>query len=161
MNRKVRAIASSAAACVVVALTAVPGATATQVTRGEFGAFATAASGGPNAATYGDLAGHAQMVRTADGRTIVTVHATGLLAGTSYGSHVHAAPCGVGDADGHYKYDASGPPTPPNEIWPAFTTNADGIGQGKDTAGWTAGSTAVSVVIHAPGGAKIGCADLG
>jgi hypothetical protein len=45
-------------------------------------------------------------------------------------------------------------------IWPGFTTNAAGVGNGNATVGWTAGSTAVSVVVHAPGGAKIACADL-
>src|SRR5688500_17005026 len=88
------------------------------VTSGEFHPFATAAPSGINAATYADLAGRARMIRTADGRTIVTTHATGLLPETAYGSHVHAAACSAGEADGHYKHDPSGPPTPPNEIWP-------------------------------------------
>lgn len=122
------------------------------VTRGDFTAFATGA-GLP-------ITGGAVMVRTADGKTIVSVHVEGLAAGTTYGSHVHQLPCGNGDADGHYKNDPAGPPTPPNEIWPGFTTNAAGIGNGNATVDWTAGATAVSVVVHAPGGAKIACADL-
>lgn len=132
-----------------------------RVTSGAFHPFATAAPGGANAATYADLAGHARMVRTAEGKTIVTTHLAGLLADTVYGSHVHAAACSVGEANGHYKHDPAGAAAPPNEIWPAFTTNSDGVGNGKDTAAWTARDDARSVVVHAPGGAKIGCADLG
>jgi Cu-Zn family superoxide dismutase len=124
----------------------------TTVTRGDIAAFATGI-GQP-------IAGRAQMVRTADGKTIVSVHVEGLAASTTYGSHVHQLPCGTSDADGHYKNDPAGPATPPNEIWPGFTTNPAGIGDGNATVAWTAGSTAVSVVVHAPGGAKIACADL-
>ena len=122
------------------------------VTRGDVHAFA--------AGTGMELAGRAQMVRTADGKTIVTIHVTGLSPGTTYGAHVHQQACGSGDADGHYRFDPAGPAAPPNEIWPGFTTNADGVGNGRATVDGTAGPTAVSVVIHAPGGAKIACADL-
>jgi hypothetical protein len=122
------------------------------VTRGEFHPFATGAGL--------DVSGRAQMIRTADGKTIVTVHVEGLAADTTYGSHVHQQACANGDADGHYKFDPAGPATPPNEIWPGFTTNADGVGNGNAIAHGTAGGNAVSVVVHAPGGAKIACADL-
>ena len=107
-----------------------------------------------------ELAGRAQMVRTADGKTIVAIHVTGLAPDTTYGAHVHQQACGSGDADGHYRFDPAGRPAPPNEIWPGFTTDAAGVGNGKATADGIAGPTAVSVVIHAPGGAKIACADL-
>ncbi|HEY3209282.1 MAG TPA: hypothetical protein VGL18_05750 [Actinomycetota bacterium] len=124
------------------------------VTSGAFHAFA--------AGEGMDISGQAQMVRTADGRTIVAIEVRGLNPETTYGSHVHAAACGVGNADGHYKFDPAGPPAPPNEIWPGpFTTNPAGIGNGFTIADGTAGPTAVSVVVHAPGGAKIACADLG
>jgi hypothetical protein len=122
------------------------------VTRGDIHAFATAAGQ--------TITGRAQMVRTADGKTIVTVHVEGLLPNTTYASHVHQAACNSGDADGHFRFDPAGPALPPNEIWPGFTTNADGIGNGNATVDGTAGPNAVSVVIHAPGGAKIACADL-
>jgi hypothetical protein len=127
-------------------------ATGATVTRGDFHAFAAGAGL--------ELSGHAQMVRTADGKTIVTVHVEGLAPSTTYGSHVHQQACAVGDADGHFRFDPAGSATPPNEIWPGFTTNESGIGNGNATADATAGSNAVSVVIHAPGGAKIACADL-
>lgn len=126
---------------------------AAQVTRGEFHAF--------NGSTL-PIGGNATMVRTADGRTIVTIQVTGLDAGLTYGSHVHAAACDAGLAGGHYKFDPAGSASPPNEIWPGpFTTNAAGNGNGFTVADATAGAGAVSVVIHAPGGTKIACADLG
>jgi hypothetical protein len=124
------------------------------VTRGEFHAFA--------AGTGLAITGRAQMVRTADGRTIVSIHLEGLSAGTTYASHVHAAACATGSADGHYRFNPAGAAAPPNEIWPGpLTANDAGIGNGNTIADGTAGPTAVSVVIHAPGGAKIACADLG
>jgi len=123
------------------------------VTRGDFHEF----NG------YGSpVTGRAQMIRTADGKTIVSIHVVGLLPGTTYASHVHAAACGNGLADGHYKFDPAGAAAPPNEIWPGpFTANDAGIGNADTIADGTAGSAAVSVVVHAPGGAKIACADLG
>ena len=123
------------------------------VTRGEFQAFATGI-GLP-------IGGQAQMIRTPDGKTLVTVHVEGLSPNTTYASHVHAAACAVGDADGHYRFDPSGAAAPPNEIWPGpFTTNDAGVGNANTIAAGTAGAGAVSVVVHAPGGAKIACADL-
>lgn len=123
------------------------------VTRGEVSAFATGIGQA--------ITGHAVMVRTADGKTIVSVHVEGLAPGTTYASHVHKQACGDGEADGHYRFDPAGAATPPNEIWPGpFTTNGAGIGNAKTIAAGTAGAAAVSVVVHAPGGAKIACADL-
>jgi hypothetical protein len=135
-------------------LSAAPSAVAvgSTVTRGDIAAFATGV-GLP-------ITGRAQMVRTADGKTIVTVHVEGLAANTAYPSHVHQLPCGTSDADGHYKNDPAGPAAPPNEIWQGFITNDAGVGNGNATVEWVAGATAVSVVVHAPGGAKIACADL-
>lgn len=124
------------------------------VTKGEFHAFAAGAGS--------DLRGHVVMIRTADGRTIVSVHIQGLAPTTTYGSHVHERACANGDAGGHYRLDPAGAAVPPNEIWPGpITTNDAGVGNGKVIAGYTAGPDAVSVVVHAPGGAKIACADLG
>lgn len=50
-------------------------------TRGDFQAFAAGAAL--------DIGGHAQMVRRADGTTMVTIHVAGLVPGRSYASHVH------------------------------------------------------------------------
>ena len=122
------------------------------VTRGEFNAFATGV-GLP-------ITGRAQMIRTPDGKTIVSIHVTGLAPNTSYPAHVHQLPCGISDADGHYRNDPAGPAAPPNKIWPLFTTDADGVGNGYAKVEWAAGATAQAVVVHAPSGLKIACADL-
>ena len=152
-NRRRRLRLSTVAATSVALLVAPSvlalGATAT---RGDVHAFA-AGTGLP-------ITGRAQMIRTPDGKTIVTVHVEGLSPNTTYGSHVHQLPCGTSEADGHYRNDPAGPAAPPNEIWPGFTTSDAGVGNGDATVDWIAGATAVSVVVHAPGGAKIACADL-
>jgi hypothetical protein len=122
------------------------------VASGELSAFAT--SSDPS------ISGRALMIRTGDGQTIVTVHVEGLGPSTTYGSHVHKQACADNFADGHYQHVPGGVVTPPNEIWPAFTTNAAGIGNGRAMVDYTARPEAMSVVIHAPGGAKIACADL-
>jgi len=143
-----------AAATVALAFAPAVLAEGATVTRGDFRPFA-AGVGQP-------ITGRAQMVRTADGRTIVTVHLEGLAANTTYASHVHKQACADGDADGHYRFDPAGAATPPNEIWPGpFTTNDAGVGNGNTIAAGTAGPSAMSVVVHAPvTGAKIACADL-
>jgi hypothetical protein len=131
------------------------GARGATVTRGEFHSFA--------AGTGLDIGGHAQMVRAADGRTRVMIEVSGLQAGVSYAAHVHAAPCSVAEADGHYQHDPAGASTPPNEIWPGpVTANAAGMASGRTVADFEAGPTAVSVVVHRPGPApnKVACADL-
>lgn len=115
------------------------------------------------AAAPASLEGHAQMVRTGDGSTIVSVHVRGLAPDTTYGSHVHNQPCGTNLGGGHYEHPGfeGGPQGYEDEIWPGpFTTNAAGVGRGRVVVPVTAGETATSVVIHAPGGAKIACADL-
>ena len=149
--RRLAFLLALAAGAVLIAVP-VMGADGAVVRRGDVHPFAAGAGL--------DLSGHAQMVRTAAGRTYVTVHVAGLAPNTTYPSHVHTLPCGTADADGHYKRDPAGPATPPNEIWQGFTTDDDGVGNGRAVADFTAGANAVSVVIHAPGGAKIACADL-
>jgi Cu-Zn family superoxide dismutase len=138
------------AALAIVVPTAAGGA---EVTRGRFHAFAVGAGM--------DISGHAVMVRTADGRTFVSVHVEGLAPNTTYASHVHAKACGDAEANGHYQHEGTAV-NDENEIWPGFTTNSDGIGNGKARNGWTAGPSAVSVVVHRPGATpnKIACADL-
>jgi hypothetical protein len=136
-----------------------------QVTRGDFHAFADG--------TGLDISGHAQMVRAADGRTFVSVHVEGLTRWTTYAAHVHKAACGDVDASGapiyaggHFQFVAGTGLTyvnAVNEIWPGFTTNADGVGNGRAMNEGTAGTAAVSVVIHATTSTpkpKIACADL-
>ena len=148
----VRIAAVTAVAAMAIGVQGTVSAGETLVTRGEFAAFATSSDPA--------ITGHATMIRTADGKTIVNVSVRGLAPDTTYGSHVHAFACAENFAGGHYKHDITGPASPPNEIWPAFSTNAGGIGSGKATMPWVARPEARSVVIHAPGGAKIACADL-
>jgi hypothetical protein len=150
-----RGLVALLAMAVLIVAFSVPAASSSGaiVTSGELHAF--------SAGSGMDINGRAQMVRTADGKTIVSVHLSGLALETIYASHVHAAPCTVGDADGHFRFDPLGAAAPPNEIWPGpFTTTPAGIGNGFTIAEGTAGPTAVSVVVHAPGGLKIACADL-
>lgn len=149
----------AAAAMMVVVMATPLLAQGAEVTKGSFQSFAAGAGN----AEYGDVAGKARMIRTASGATIVVVNATGLTPGETYGSHVHKQACADGDAGGHYSF---GFPVPGgaldgSEIWPGpFTANPAGHVVGKAVVDATAGSTAVSVVIHAAGGAKIACADL-
>lgn len=135
------------------------GSSGSQVTRGEFKVFAA----GVGDARFDHLSGHAQMIRTAEGKTIVKVEVTGLVPDTAYPVHVHAAPCAVGLADGHFQFQPGGAVDGHNEIWPGFTTNAAGAGNGTAVADGTAAGNAVSVVIHSPDrtpAPKVACADL-
>ena len=150
-RRSMTALLAGAVAVVAFAPTVLAG--STTVTRGEFSAFA-AGIGLP-------ITGRAQMVRTADDKTFVSVHLEGLDDNATYPVHVHAAACDTDTADGHYKFDTNDPAEPPNEIWPGFSTNDAGVGNGKATVLARAGETAVSVVVHDPiTKAKIACADL-
>jgi hypothetical protein len=140
-----------------VAALAVPAsARSAQMTTGVFATFADGAGLG-----Y-DVQGHASMIRTPHA-TLVSVTVGGLLPGATYGSHVHNQGCADGNAGGHYSF---GFPVPGgaldgSEIWPGpFTANSAGRATGWVMVDEVAGPEAVSVVIHAPGGAKIACADL-
>jgi hypothetical protein len=121
------------------------------------------------------VSGRAQLVRVPSGRTILTVHLAGLVPGHTYGVHLHNDTCAA--AAGHYKHDAAGAATPPNELWASsqqanpqagITANAAGRASGNGVAPWIARSTAGSVVLHADaqhggtpaGGPRLACADL-
>ena len=150
-------IALGVAVVAVLAGSAQASANGAQVTRGKLVSF--------NVAGYLSVNGQAQMVRTGNGKTIVTVNARGLEPGETYGSHVHNQPCSSGQAGGHYSFGhpvgGGAGPGPNSEIWPGpFTANPAGNAHGKATVEETAGPNAVSVVIHAPSGKKIACADL-
>lgn len=152
-------VVAAAAALVAVAFAVPALAGGAQVTRGDLAAFAD----GPGLG-YSDVTGRVQMVRTGDGKTIASVQVAGLTPGATYGSHVHNQSCADGNAGGHYSFGhrvvgGAGPGN--SEIWLGpFTANAAGHANGKATVGESAGVTAVSVVIHGPGGQKIACADL-
>ncbi len=124
------------------------------VTRGE---FHTTAAG---AALGYDIGGHATMVRTAAGTTIVMSHPTGLTPGVTYGSHVHNAPCETGGG-GHYQHVVGGAVDDVNELWPIVSGNPAGNATGRATHAHTARPEAQSIVIHQPGtGARIACLDF-
>ena len=100
----------------------------------ERGAFATLPAG----TSLGlSLAGMAQITRTADG-TSVKITVRGLEPGTTYGAHLHNAPCAVNEGGAHYKDNPAGLSTPPNELWlsstsdpmAGITANAAGVGAG-------------------------------
>jgi len=161
MNSLVKKTGTLAVVAMLGLLMAAPlSAQGAQVTKGSFESFAT----GTGHADYGDVGGKATMIRTASGETIVVVTVRGLTPGETYGSHVHLQACDSGDAGGHYSFGFAVPGGALNgsEIWPGpFTANAAGQAVGWTVVGAAAGPTAVAVVIHAPGGAKIACADLG
>jgi Cu/Zn superoxide dismutase len=137
----------------------------------ERGAFATLPAGTSMGLV---VEGTAQMTRTADG-TSVKIKVRGLEPGTTYGAHLHNAPCAVNEGGAHYMDDPAGASTPPNELWlsstsdplAGITANAGGVAQGRGSADWVARPEADAVVIHAippggttAGGPKIACADL-
>jgi hypothetical protein len=160
VNTLIRKAGLLAVAAMLVVLMAAPAfARGAEVTQGSFGSFA----GGTGHADYGDIDGHASMLRTASDKTVVVVTVSGLTPGETYGSHVHRQACDDGDAGGHYSFgfDVPGGALDGSEIWPGpFTANAAGRAVGTAVVGAVAGTQAVSVVVHAPGGAKIACADL-
>jgi hypothetical protein len=154
MKRKQMILGSTLILAVLFLVVAVASAGGAQVTSGPFQTYAAGPGRG-----Y-DISGQAVMVRTADGRTIVTVQAWGLAAGTTYGVHVHNLPCGINNGGGHYQHVVGGPVDNVNEIWPGFTTNAAGHGNGFASNEFTARPEAQSVVIHDTDAARIACADL-
>lgn len=125
-----------------------------EVTSGKFHTYAAGIERG-----Y-DINGHAHMTRTGSGKTIVKTHGTGLAANTSYGVHVHNRACSDTNGGGHYMHDPAGGVNPVNEIWPTFTTNEYGVGNGKAVNHFYARPEAQAVVIHDTDGARIACADL-
>lgn len=142
-------------AVVLVGITSVTASEA-QVTRGELSTYAAGPGRG-----Y-EITGRAQMVRTADGRTLVKVQAWGLKPDETYPVHVHNAPCTVNNGGGHYQDVVGGPVDNVNEIWPGFTTDASGHGNGFAANAFTARPEAQAIVIHDSdgSGARIACADL-
>src|SRR5437867_4218082 len=133
------------------------------------------ANGTANPISGGEASVHS--VTTPSGKTIVTLHVSGLPANRSFGSHVHKLGCNDNKAGGHYQNVPAVPPTsvndpsvanPENEVWLDFTTNAAGNGEGHaevDFAFRPDGANAV--VIHDHGteaggiaGAKLACLDV-
>jgi Cu-Zn family superoxide dismutase len=114
-------------------------------------------------------------IEDASGRTIVTLHVSGLPANRPFGSHVHLLACGDNNAGGHYQNDPGtghDHANAANEVWLDFETNAAGNATAKATVDWTfRANGANAVVIHDrhtthgdPGagtaGAKLACLDV-
>jgi len=112
------------------------------------------------------ISGHGQIIRRADGTTTVQLHVEGLSPDTSYPAHVHAYPCAVESAGGHYKIDPSITTTDQaNELWVPFTTDSSGVGRSNVDFTHAARPDAQSIVIHehptdAGPPAKMACVDL-
>lgn len=121
------------------------------------GDFATFAAGIERNFT---ITGHVRLKRVPAGKTIVVLHAKGLQPNTTYGAHVHNATCDDNQGGGHYQNEVGGSADIVNEIWPGFTTNADGNGSGYAANDFIARPEAQSVVIHDTDGARIACTDL-
>lgn len=135
--------------------------------RGEFGGeFPT--SGG----TYDPSITGTALMKVGVATTKVKVELEGLIPGIVYSSHLHNRYCADGGG-GHYQNEEGVAVDPFNELW--LTSFDDGFGimvaEGQDLAiasgatAWAARTTsdasnALSVVVHAPGGARVACADL-
>lgn len=157
MRTSHRLLAAATIVACLAALALPAGAATGTVTSGTLSPFSAGIG------TYDDISGQVRMIRTPSGTTRVVVRVSGLVPGETYGSHVHAQACAVGDAGSHYHFEAPvrGGALDGTEIWPGpFTANARGDAFGQAVVGAVAGPTAVSVVIHSPTGAKIACADL-
>lgn len=109
-----------------------------------------------------EASGRAHMVRTLDGQTVVELHIEGLEPDTEYPTHLHRWPCTVNDGGDHYQIEPGGPVDDVNEIWPMFTSDAEGVGQASLTVAHRVRGDAQSVVVHDPnaGNARLACADL-
>lgn len=109
------------------------------------------------------VTGDAIMVRTPSGRTIVNVRAAGLAPHTTYGVHVHNAPCSAPNpGGGHYQHMVGGAVDADNEMWPTITTGGSGRGTGVAHHEHLARPDAMAIVIHHPDNPaiRIACLDL-
>ena len=85
-------------------------------------------------------------------QVVLSVEGIDAAAGTTFGAHVHTAPCGTlaTAAGGHYQHLDSPGQLARKEIWLDLTVNANGQAQTVATRQFRiAGSTARSVIIHA------------
>ena len=132
-------------------------------------------TGAANPITGGEASVHS--VTTPSGKTIVTLHVSGLPANRSFGSHVHKLACNDNKAGGHYQNVPAVPPTsvndpsvanPENEVWLDFTANAAGNAEAHaevDFAFRLDGANAVMIHDHhtesgGVAGSKLACLDV-
>ena len=157
MKSLIPTLAATVLLSVTVAASPADAGSAAQVTRGRFQTTSAGLARG-----Y-DITGHAVMVRsdTGGGRTLVVSVARGLEPGTTYGSHVHNAPCSLNGGGGHYQHEVGPAVNDVNEIWPVLHAQTSGVAQGRAVHGHRARPEAQSIVIHASDGVRIACLDLG
>jgi superoxide dismutase, Cu-Zn family len=156
MKSLIPTLAAAVVLSVTVAASPADAGNAAQVTHGRFQTTSTGLARGFH------ITGEAVMVRsdTDGGRTLVVSVARGLEPGTTYGSHVHNAPCSTGGG-GHYQHVVGGAVDAVNEIWPVLRAQPSGVAQGMAVHGHRARPEAQSIVIHDPSdGARIACLDL-
>jgi Cu-Zn family superoxide dismutase len=157
MKSLIPALAATVVLSVTAAASPAEAGTAAEVTHGRFQTTTTGVERGF------DITGRAVMVRSdsGGGRTLVVSVARGLEPGTTYGSHVHNAPCSTGGG-GHYQHVVGGAVDDLNEIWPVLQAKTSGVAHGMAVHGHRARPEAQSIVIHDPSdGARIACLDLG
>lgn len=85
-------------------------------------------------------------------QVVLSVEGIDASAGTTFGAHVHTAPCDANPlaAGGHYQHLDSPGSLARKEIWLDLTVNGNGEAQTVATRQFRiAGSTARSVIIHA------------
>jgi len=131
------------------------------VNRGGFDPFADAEP------IDDSIAGAGSVSVSSDGQTIVMAAVTGLDPAEEYRSHVHALPCDVENAGGHYKIDPEEPGTlEANELWLTIAPDAIGDAYFKESFDTIARPDAQSIVIHRCVGTdcaskpKVSCATL-
>lgn len=124
------------------------------------GGFAPFASASVADGTIGGSA----TIEVTPGGTRIELDVSGLRPDQGYGAHVHALPCHVADAGGHYKIDPTIAETlAENELWPAVTPGPDGRATAVLDSPHAARASAQSIVIHRQAGGaapKVGCATL-
>jgi hypothetical protein len=123
------------------------------------GPFSPLRSSGPTTvhdANYAGVQTEVHVVNTGDGKTLVTLHASGFPESSrnkTHGAHVHAKACGAntGDSGGHYQNPTPAPDDTlaEKEIWLDLAINSAGRGSAQAIAPWTINpGDAGSVVIH-------------
>jgi hypothetical protein len=99
------------------------GAAAT-VKRAPLGVFVRVRDAPP---AFAGVAGSAELTAGANGGSDVSISLRGLRPDVRYIAHIHQGTCAEPDPGGpHFKFDADGPETPPNEIHLRFAANATG-----------------------------------
>lgn len=171
-RRPVAAVASLGAALTVAAVLTLPVGTASAAAPvRSAGTFETPSSGPLTAVTYRPdevpvgAGARVEVVPISNGRTLVTLHVSGLRPRETYGAHAHYRACGqvATEAGAHYQSvqdpavggsesAASVDPAyanPDNEVWLDLTTNAAGNGHAWTVVDWHfRAAPARSVVLH-------------